>query len=213
VRYQTVEIGAHDVHLCTLRDKQQFSDDGGASESLGISSATWSMFGVLWESANVLAHHMLDFELSGKRILEVGCGIGLASHLLNLQENDISATDHHPEAAGMMRHNSELNGTSEIPFERLQWAEHDSGLGQFDVIIASDVLYDRRHLAELAEFIDAHARPQCEVVIVDPGRGESGRFSKYMTALGYAITRTTPLETVYLEKPFKGHVLHYFRAS
>lgn len=26
VRYQTIEIGNTDIHICTLRDNQQFSD-------------------------------------------------------------------------------------------------------------------------------------------------------------------------------------------
>ena len=41
VRYQTIEVGHKDIHLCTLRDNQQFSDPDGVAEQLGISSATW----------------------------------------------------------------------------------------------------------------------------------------------------------------------------
>ena len=33
-----------------------------------------------------------------KRILEVGCGIGLSSLILNRLNADITATDYHPEA-------------------------------------------------------------------------------------------------------------------
>ena len=48
LRYQTVEFGNLDIHLCTLRDKQEFHDPAGVAEGLGISSATWPIFGVLW---------------------------------------------------------------------------------------------------------------------------------------------------------------------
>jgi len=54
-----------------LRDRQQFSDPEGIADAVGISSATWSMFGVLWDSSQVLANFMIDYELAGKRILEV----------------------------------------------------------------------------------------------------------------------------------------------
>ena len=40
-RYQTLEFGDVDIHLRTLRDRQQFDDPGGVAEALGISSATW----------------------------------------------------------------------------------------------------------------------------------------------------------------------------
>ncbi len=41
LRYQTLEFGKLDIHLCTLRDKQQFHDPAGVAEGLGISSATY----------------------------------------------------------------------------------------------------------------------------------------------------------------------------
>lgn len=43
-RYQTIEFGDRgelDIHLRTLRDKQQFSDRHQVAEKLGISSASW----------------------------------------------------------------------------------------------------------------------------------------------------------------------------
>ena len=39
--YQTVEFGKTDIHLCTLRDKQEFHDPDGIAEDLGICSAAW----------------------------------------------------------------------------------------------------------------------------------------------------------------------------
>lgn len=40
IRYQNMEFGYTDTHLRTLRDNQEFSDDDGVAEALGISSAT-----------------------------------------------------------------------------------------------------------------------------------------------------------------------------
>ena len=69
--YQTIEVGGTDIHLCTLRDTQQFSDPGGVAHGLGISSATWPIFGVVWPSSIVLANHMLDYNIDGKRPREI----------------------------------------------------------------------------------------------------------------------------------------------
>ena len=97
IRYQTVEFDNTDIHLCTLRDKQQFYDPKGIAESLGISSAFWPVFGIIWPSSLVLAHFINNYDTGKKRILEVGCGMALSSLLLNSRNADITATDHHPE--------------------------------------------------------------------------------------------------------------------
>ena len=83
--YQTVEFGEIDIHLCTLRNNQEFHDPEGIAENLGICSASWPIFGVVWPSSLVLAHFINNYETDSKRILEVGCGMALSSLLLNKQ--------------------------------------------------------------------------------------------------------------------------------
>jgi predicted nicotinamide N-methyase len=211
VKYQTLEIGRFDIHLCTLRDKQQFSDPKGSADALGISSATWSMFGVVWDSSRVLANFMLESEVQGKRILEIGCGVALTSLMLKQRKMDITATDHHPDAHEQLKRNSLLNNGDPIPFVRSAWKDEDNKLGRFDVIIGSDVLYDRRHLQTLAGFFARHAKPQAEIILVDPGRGECARFSKLLIAQGYNDLPVLRPEAEYLEMPFKGRILRFQR--
>ena len=211
VRYQTHEFGDVDIHVRTLRDNQEFADDEGEAEALGISSATWPIFGVVWASGEALARLMFDYDVEGRRILEIGCGIGLASLVLNHRDSDITATDHHPEAGAFLEQNTDLNGGAPIPFVRAGWAGEASGLGTFDLIIGSDLLYERSHVADLSGFIDRHARETCEVVLMDPGRGQIGRFGNVMEALGYSYTRTRADEGDAPEAPYRGEVLRFFR--
>lgn len=211
IRYQTIEFGDVDIHVRTLRDNQQYADVEGVASKLGISSATWPIFGVIWTSGEVLAHLMFDYQIEGKRILEVGCGIGLASLVLNHRLADITATDYHPEAEGFLVQNVKLNNGPEIPFVRTGWDDRDIGLGEFDLIIGSDLLYEAGHVKSLSGFIDRHAELHCEVIIVDPGRGHSGRFSKTMSTLGYTPGNSNPVSMDLPGHPFKGQVLHYHR--
>lgn len=211
VSYQTIEFGNVDIHLRTLRDKQQFLDTNGTAEKLGISSAQWSLFGVVWPSSQVLAHLMSDFAINNKRILEIGCGIGLTSLMLNQRNADITATDYHPEAEGFLKKNTALNGSAAIPFIRTGWADELSELGEFDLILGSDILYEDEHADLLSRFINQHAKANCEVIIVDPGRGRHARFSKMMVKMGYAHSQSQPAETSYLKDKFKGQVLRYKR--
>jgi predicted nicotinamide N-methyase len=211
VRYQTLEFDQVDIHLRTLRDNQQFSDDSGEAEALGISSATWPLFGVVWASSEVLAHFMFEHDIEGLRILEVGCGIGLTSLVLGHRHADITATDQHPEARRFLERNVKLNRLQPIPFVRAGWADEDCGLGEFDLIVGSDILYERQQVEQLSAFIDRHAKPRCEVIIVDPGRGQQSRFSRTMETLGYSHTSSKPRIADYLSQPFRGKILQYAR--
>jgi predicted nicotinamide N-methyase len=211
LRYQTIEFGNYDIHLRTLRDRQQYADDFGLAAALGISSSNWSLFGVVWDSSQVLAHFMFDYEIKGKRILEVGCGIGLSSLMLNGRNADITATDYHPEVEIFLAQNVMLNKGKDIPFVRAGWADNETSLGKFDVIIGSDLLYEHDHIDLLSNFIDQHSQPHCEVIIVDPGRAQHARFSKKMVSLGYSHSQSKPDNIDYLDKPFKGQVLRYQR--
>lgn len=211
LRYQTLEFGDMDIHVCTLRDNQEYSDPEGIAAALGICSASWPLFGVLWPSGLVLAHHMLSYDITSKRILEVGCGMALSSLLLNHRQADISATDYHPAVQYFLDKNTELNGDNSIPFERLDWSEQTGSLGLFDTIIGSDLLYEDQHIAILADFIARHAKPSCEVIIVDPGRGRKNKIIAKLQAQGFSSQQQKPIDTVYLEQPFKGHLLTFLR--
>lgn len=209
--YQTVEFGKIDIHLCTLRNKQEFHDPTGIAEKLGISSATWPLFGVIWPSSLVLAHFIADYETGSKRILEVGCGMALSSLLLNNQSADITATDYHPEAQRFLQRNTLLNEDKAITFEQVDWADKSDSLGLFDLIIGSDLLYEDCHIELLASFINDHSKPTCEVVIVDPGRGRKNKLSSRMIDFGFTSTHQKPNHTDYLDDEFKGYILKFER--
>lgn len=86
---------------------------------------------------------MLGFEIDGKRILELGLGMALSSLLVNRRGGDITATDYHPQANPFLLKNTRLNEDSEIPFFRADWDNPESTNGRFDLIIGSDILYER----------------------------------------------------------------------
>jgi len=211
--YQTVEFGKTDIHLCTLRNNQEFHDPEGVAEKLGISSASWPIFGVVWPSSLVLAHFICDYDTESKRILEIGCGMALSSLLLNKQSADITATDHHPEAKKFLQRNASLNDDSPIAFERVDWADEEDNLGGFDLIIGSDLLYEDEHIELLAHFIAEHSEPTCEVILVDPGRGRKNKLSVKMQELGFTYSYSKPDHTDYLDKEFKGHILQFKRSA
>jgi len=212
LRYQTIEFGQTDIHLCTLRNRQEFHDPEGVAEKFGIGSASWPIFGVIWPSSLVLAHYISSYHTSSKRILEIGCGVALTSLLLNKKEADITATDYHPEAGRFLARNTKLNRDKPISFVRADWAEQNDELGLFDLIIGSDLLYEDEHIDLVARFIDEHAKQECEVVIVDPGRGRINKLIRKMKDLGYTSSRFKPMDTDYLNDEFNGYIVNFKRS-
>jgi len=208
-RYQTIEFGDIDIHVKTLRDKNQFSDPDGTAEKLGISSAVWPLFGVIWESGRVLADLMSSIDFKNKRILEIGCGIGLSSLLLNHRHADITATDYHPDVHALLKSNTKLNKDKNIPFERTNWEKMSSKLGKFDLIIGSDLLYEQNHADLLSKFIDIHAKLDCEIIIIDPGRPYRSLFKRHMHGLGYTFSSLPLSENSRQRLGYKGEALNF----
>lgn len=213
IKYSTLSIGTEDFHLCSLRDNQQFADADGAAERAGISSATWSLFGQLWLSGEVLACAMQVFPVAGLRILELGCGLGLSSLVLKRLKADITASDYHPLASEFLARNTLLNQLPPIRYTRCDWAQAYPALGLFDLIIGSDLLYERAHPALLAGFIERHTTAKARVLIVDPRRGHTANFTREMANFGYQ--QDTDLDNAHdsADVPFKGRILSYSRKA
>lgn len=210
-RITTVHVGGHCYRLRVLSDNQQFSDPDGRGDRLGISSAQWSLFGQVWPVGQLLAEAMDTAEMEGKRILELGCGIGLPSLVLQRRGAEVVASDIHPLAEPFLAYNSALNELPSVHFRQLGWDKALPSLGDFDKIIGSDLLYERDHPALLAAVIERHARPQAEIVLTDAGRGHTSLFSREMAALGFEVEESHhPLEDAN-GNPIRARLLRYRR--
>lgn len=213
VNTATHRIGASDYHIRSLRDRQQFWDPDGRAERAGISSATWPVFGVLWPAGIALAEEMNDFAVAGKKILEVGCGIGLCSLVLQRRGADITASDYHPLAEEFLRFNSDLNGLPPIKFQTAPWAGPNPDLGRFDLIIGSDLLYERGQPALLASFLTHHTESASQVILTDPGRSLCGQFNTKMTAEGYTKHERRLHLASPSSEPSRGRFMSFVRAA
>ncbi|RLV58652.1 methyltransferase domain-containing protein [Parashewanella curva] len=209
LRYQTLEFAVTDLHICSLRDSNQYSDPDGIAEAAGISPALWPLFGVLWPSGIILAEYVQDFDFENKRILEVGCGIGVSSLLLNKLNANITASDYHPAAQTFIERNNKLNHHTPIKFERINWENDHEGLGQFDLIIGSDLLYEDHQVKTLSQFLLKHTKPQGEMILVDPGRGRKSRLCKQIEQAGFECAIEQPKQSQLSD--FKGHIMYFNR--
>jgi predicted nicotinamide N-methyase len=202
----------------SLLDQQQFADDDGAAARLGISSAAWPMFGMLWPSGAMLAALLGARPVTaGERILEVGCGLALASLVSHRRGADVTASDRHPLAAEFLADNLRLNRLPPMKYMHADWSAAASpasanAVDGFDLVVGSDLLYERDAAGDLARFICGQAKASAEVWIVDPDRGNRPAFNRRMADAGF-IRREERLDTpATADAPaYKGRLLVYRR--
>ena len=215
--------GVEDLIIRSLLDLQQFSDPDGDAERIGISSAMWPLFGMLWPSgAHLAARLALRPVLLEERILEIGCGLALASLVGHRRGANVTASDCHPLTADFLNENLRLNHLPPMKYRHGNWSipELEDTLkdvagrrivdGRFDLIMGSDLLYERDANATLAAFIGLHASPVAEVWIVDPDRGNRAAFNRQMGDRGFQM-REERLDKIAFDDiaAYKGRLLIY----
>lgn len=186
-RIVDVEVLGDPYRLRVLSDRQQYADPDGDAERAGISCAQWPLFGQLWPAGQALAEAMGGDPVAGRRILELGCGIGLASLVLQRRGADVLATDVHPLAETFLAYNAALNGLAAVPFRRFDWTRVRPELGHFDLIIAGDVLYERGQAQAVADAILHYAAAAADVVVTDAGRSYAPKLTALLIAGGFAL--------------------------
>jgi predicted nicotinamide N-methyase len=211
--------GVPNLVIRSLLNKQQFYDPGNAALDLGISSAFWSLFGLLWPSGSRLAERMALRPVNvDERILELGCGLGLASLVGHRRGANITASDCHPLAGEFLRENLRLNQLSPMSYQHGHWGQpaaqqQDPAVSsKFDLIIGSDILYERDEQGDLANYIHQHMEDHAEVWVVDPNRGNRAHFHRNMAAQGFALKEEClDISATSDASAYKGRMLTYSR--
>lgn len=209
VKYESFAYNGVDFRIRSLLDRSQYADPDGEAEALGIPDGFWPISGLIWPSGHILAAQMSTFDIRGRRVLEVGCGIALATLVCAERGADVTATDYHPLVETLLRANAGLNDLRPIAYQHGNWHTANPELGRFDLIVGSDLLYDDAHPEALAGFIERHAVEGAEVMLVDPGRGSRGRFVRAMSDLGFEGDQALAPATVIDGKAYQGRLLTF----
>ena len=124
----------------------------------------------VWPSARVLAERIARITPGDRRLLELGCGAGLVSVAAALAGFDVTATDYYDEALRFTALNVLANTGALIETQIADWRRFPHDLGRFDLVVASDVLYERPYADLIASVIDRTLTARGMAIIADPGR-------------------------------------------
>jgi ETFB lysine methyltransferase len=125
----------------------------------------------LWPSSQILANEVALMRLRGQRVLELGCGLGVVAIGAAIAgAEEVVATDYYDDALLFAALNVAEATGEEIQTRMVNWVSMPSGLGKFDVVLASDVLYEHRYAPLVADAIALTLRRGGEAIVADPGR-------------------------------------------
>jgi predicted nicotinamide N-methyase len=137
-----------------------------------------------WPSSCVLAERIARQRGQRRQLLELGCGIGLVSLAAAQAGFDVLATDYYAEALEFTAANAQRHGLARIDTRLVDWRKLPADLGTFDVVAASDVLYERPHAALIAAALASTLSPAGLALLTDPGRRTAEPLVDACTELG-----------------------------
>jgi ETFB lysine methyltransferase len=183
---ETIRIGEDSFEM--LRPD---SADDLISEEDFIGDERLPYWAAIWPSSIVLAGEIIGGGISaiskGKRTIELGCGVGVVTTAAMMAGLDVVATDYYEPALEFTRANTCRNLSREATTRMVNWRELPPGLGRFDILLASDVIYEREYAGLLPRVFDKLLQFDGRVVIADPGRVSTPAFLHSCTGAGFKV--------------------------
>ena len=180
----TIELSGRTVRMLRPRDGDAVLDELLAEDDPDEDRLPF--WAELWPSGIALARAIISRSLTGRRVLELGCGLGLVSVAAALAGAGVLAVDRSPEATTFTAANAARNDagvrTAVSAFDQLEpWL----GEAPWDLVLAADVLYEQRNVPVLVWLLPRLVDAGGEVLLADPGRPSLPTFLAGVDALGW----------------------------
>ncbi|HEX7595580.1 MAG TPA: methyltransferase domain-containing protein [Gemmatimonadaceae bacterium] len=150
----------------------------------------------VWPSSIVLAEKLLKLRGAGRTALELGCGVGLSTLAATSAGFDVLSTDYYEDALDVTRANVFRNLGTIARTRMVDWRHFPEDLGRFDLVFASDVLYEKEYAELLPLLLRRLLVPGGIALIADPGRVAAPVFVEACekSRLAIRLKETRPFE-------------------
>ena len=186
VRREYWTIGPETFEFCWPADMDVLLDDP-RTEQRYQADGYMPYWAQPWPGAILLAEAIMRGEPGrGRPAIEIGCGVGIASVLAARMGWAVTATDYDEDALAYARLNAERNavtlaGTEIIDF-RVPLPEP-----AYDLVLASDLLYEKRNCEPVAHWIASALRPEGLAMLSDPYRTAAESFADHARDAGLTL--------------------------
>lgn len=186
-------FGEADFRFLSVRDSYALLDRIDPEEFLKDEQMPY--WAEIWPAAVTLSHVLMEeLELSGRSVIELGAGVGMASVAAARGGASVVATDYSTEALRFVTYNALRNGVA-LDTGRLDW-RLVRGDEKFDIVIAADVLYERVNLLPIITAIETLLAPGGVAYIADPRRRLAEQFLELVGENGFAVTASSMHDAV-----------------
>ena len=141
----------------------------------------------VWPSSIILAGQLLELRGHGCTALELGCGVGLSTLAATTAGFDVLSTDYYEDALNVTRANVFRNLGKAARTRLVDWRHLPGDLGSFDLVFASDVLYEKEYAELLPGILDRVLAREGIALIADPGRVAAPIFLEGCAVTGLTV--------------------------
>lgn len=164
----------------------------------------------LWPASVVLARFLRGLHGSGRTLLELGCGSGVVATAAARAGFDVTATDYYEDSPNFARTNARRNTQVDIAARCADWNSWPADIRGFDLVVASDVLYEQRNAPLIARVMAQSLGPNGEGWLADPGRVGSAGFPDW--CISHALNCETATK-VQIEAGGREHTISLYRIT
>jgi 2-polyprenyl-3-methyl-5-hydroxy-6-metoxy-1,4-benzoquinol methylase len=185
---ETVQIGDFSLEMCSVANPHDQIDRLMGNVVAG--DFQWEPFWAqAWPSARELATWMLAAERkwfwAGRRVLDLGCGVGLCGCVAAACGAEVTLADYAEPAVWFAaanvwpwRHRAHAT----------VWDWHqDRAAEKFDVILGADIVYEQRNWQALGKFFAEQLQDGGQVVLTEPGRDTGETFQRFLCQQDWKI--------------------------
>lgn len=180
-----IRIADREINLQIPADPDVVLQTALAGEATG-DRHTDPYWGLLWDAAGSTAARVLAQEWpAGWRALELGCGVGLVGIAGLMAGLQVTFSDLVPAAVQLSLQNAADNACGRGAGMVIDWCHPPDR--RFDLLLASDVLYDAENHQPLLTTIDTMLADGGMVWIGDAGRANTPRFIQLARQSGWQV--------------------------
>jgi predicted nicotinamide N-methyase len=196
LRTMDIVVGEKTFQLTTAEDIEQLIDR--ISEVEFRVDERLPYWAELWHSAVALAEFLASgsIDLTGRRVLEIGCGLALPGIVAAEAGARVTCSDFEEHARMAAR----LNIMQNLQEDTVAVVDMDFRQPPdetWPLILAADVIYEKRFIAPLADFLDHTLEADGHILLAEPNRVIAIPFFEELTKRGFRYERYSRMTTLH----------------
>lgn len=186
VREEEVWLSGRCYRLMMPADSEALLDDPAVARRFS-EDEYMPYWATLWPAALVLAAEVASGPGGRLECLELGAGLGLVGIVAIDRGMRVTISEYDEDALAFCAENARRNELPAPKIRHVDWRRTYDDM-QPELILAADVLYERRHHEPIAHFVSRHLRAGGRALVSDAHRSVADGFGEVARAAGLSVS-------------------------